>query len=61
MVNQWIASQFGMTIMDLPDTIDLCNLYDEVEALLEDGEVEAAGELIIDTVDYDFIKEVVYS
>ena len=46
----------GLTSEDLPDTFEMCNLYDT----LEDMDESEAKELVNETIDFEFLEDLVY-
>jgi hypothetical protein len=60
LVNSRIYRVIGLDMMDLPDTYELCNVVDELEELLnsKDYTIEDIRS-VLDTIDFEFIENMV--
>ena len=58
LVDYRIFKIIGLMTSDLPDTSDLCNIYDELESLIEDGfdDNKDAIKDILSEIDLSFIE-----
>ena len=58
LVSDRVFIHCGLTTSELPDSFELCNLYDEIETLLSnwDENKNLIFELL-DEIDFDFINE----
>ena len=58
LVSDRVFIHCGLSTSELPDSLELCNLYDEIETLLSDweGNKNIIFELL-DEIDFDFINE----
>ena len=57
LVSYTIYQKIGLSVDDLPDTSELCNMYDDLEELIEDGYEENKEQVkdILSQIDDDFI------
>ena len=63
-INRRIQSLIFLTISDLPDTYQLCEIIDEIEDILINGEMPYAKQQIKDVlqeIDQDFIEQLILS
>lgn len=66
LVNLKTTKVSRLSISELPDTAELCNIVDEVEAMLDNDGYDMENETKIDhylneNITHDFIEEQVYS
>lgn len=63
LVSDRIFIHSGLTVRDLPDTSELCSMYDEIEQLLDDYTKDDLKSIvsILDEIDYDFVNNLIYS
>lgn len=61
MLDQRVNALAGMSIHDLPDTIEVANLVDYAEQLLDNGQPSDAQANIHAEVDLDWIQNLVFS
>jgi hypothetical protein len=57
LVSDRVYIHCGLTISELPDSLELCNLYDEIEPLLSDWDTNKKLIFeLLDEIDFDFIE-----
>jgi len=59
LVSDRVYIHCGLTTSELPDSLELCNLYDEIEPLLSDWD-ENKGIILelLEEINFDFINEI---
>jgi hypothetical protein len=64
-INLRLASVSGIGISELPDTVELCNICDEVDKMLKEDitkeTVQRATSYVFESIDEDFVKEMIFS
>lgn len=49
----------GLTTSELPDSLELCNLYDEIEPLLSDWDTNKKLIFeLLESINFDFVNEI---
>lgn len=66
LVNLKVKKLSGLSLSELPDTAELCNIIDEVEEFLKDDGYTSENEIKIshylnEEITTDFIDELIYS
>lgn len=62
LVSDTIYIHCGMEISELPDTEQLCNMYDEIEELLKIPSIVNSRKIreILDNINFDFVENLIY-
>ena len=60
LVNSKIMNSIGLTMSDLPDTSELCDVIDELEELFDSNYTVQDIKSILDTIDMQFIEDMIY-
>lgn len=64
-INQRLISLSGIGINEFPDTAELCNICDELDEILEEEitqeTVQRATGYVIESIDEEFLQELIYS
>jgi hypothetical protein len=63
LVSDRIYIHCGMSTSELPDTEELCSMYDKIEELLKTQSIENSKKIveILDSIDYEFVEQIMYS
>ena len=60
-MNERVGILTSMSLLDLPDTCEVCDCLDAVEDLLKAGEEEEAQEFVNNEIDFNWIQQLVFA
>lgn len=60
-LDQTLVHVLGLSIDDLPDSSQICQIIDDLEEAITNEELERVGEILIENMTMDKVMELVFS